>query len=380
MKFFYSYIIIAILTLQLGFSQKSTLHQALSPYFTPPDSLKEDFGAFRSPLVFNNGDPVKTAKQWKARKAEIKADWEGYLGKWPELYEEQDLEYLDTIDKGSYTQYNVRFKWTPNEWTKGYLLVPKNTKKKNPAVVTVFYDAETAIGTSNRNPNLEPYRFFALQLVSRGFITLSIGTKEASERNEFSLYYPSIDSVSVQPLSMLGYAANNAYHVLANRKDVDKKRIGIVGHSFGGKWAMFASCLTDNFAAAAWSDPGIVMQEDRPSINYWEPWYLGFHPKPWRKRGLITEENPAYGVYNQLRKDGRNLHELHALMAPRPFLVSGGAEDPVTQWKPLNHSVAVNKLLGKKERVAMTNRPDHALNEEACERIYDFFEYYLKYQ
>src|SRR5690606_39999825 len=138
------------------------------------------------------------------------------------------------------------------------------------------------------------------------------------------------------------------------------------------------SCLTDNFAAAAWSDPGIVMQEGRESINYWEPWYLGFHPKPWRKRGLITEENPAYGVYNQLRKDGRNLHELHALMAPRPFLVSGGAEDPVTQWRALNHSVAVNALLGKKERVAMTNRPKHALNEEACERIYDFFKYFLK--
>ncbi len=378
MKNLYSYILVSLLTLQASFAQKNELYQVLQPYFYPPDSLKGDFGDFRSPLVFNNGEVVKTPKQWEKRKQEIKVDWEGYLGKWPELYKKQNLEYLDTVDKGSYTQYIVRFKWTPNEYTEGYLLVPKNSKGKMPAVVTVFYDAETAIGTSNRTPGLEPYRFFALQLVSRGFITLSIGTKEASVRNEFSLYYPSIDRVSVQPLSMLGYAANNAYYALANRKDVDKKRIGILGHSFGGKWAMFASCLTDNFAAAAWSDPGVVMQEGRESINYWEPWYLGFHPKPWRKRGLITEENPAYGVYNQLRKDGRNLHELHALMAPRPFLVSGGAEDPVTQWRALNHSVAVNALLGKKERVAMTNRPKHALNEEACERIYDFFEYFLK--
>jgi hypothetical protein len=378
MKNLYSFILISFLTLQVTFAQKSALYEALQPYFYAPDSLRADFGNFRSPLIFNNGQKVKTPKQWENRKQEIKADWENYLGKWPELDKKQTFQYLDTIDKGTYTQYTVKFKWTPTEFTKGYLLVPKHSKGRMPTVVTVFYDAEATTGEGRRGKRMDPYKHFAVQLANRGFVTLSLGTNEASQRNEFSLYYPSIDKVSVQPLSMLGYAANNAYYALANHKDVDPKKIGIMGHSFGGKWAMFASCLTDNFAAAAWSDPGIVMQEDRPSVNYWEPWYLGFHPKPWRKRGLITTEMPAYGIYNQLRKDNRNLHELHALMAPRPFLVSGGSEDPVTQWKALNHSVAVNNLLGKKERVAMTNRPTHSLTEDACEVMYKFFEYYLK--
>lgn len=378
MKNLCSYILVSLLTLSITFAQKNELYHALSPFFSPPDSLEGDFGRLRSPLIFNNGESVKTPKQWRKRKKEIKADWENYLGKWPPFYQKQNLQYLDTTDKGNYIQYSVQFKWMSDEVTRGYLLVPKVSKDKMPAVVSVFYDAETAIGIGSESRPFRPWRDFAVQLANRGFITLSIGTKEASERNEFSLYYPSIDSVSVQPLSMLGYAANNAYYALANRKDVDKKRIGILGHSFGGKWAMFASCLTDNFAAAAWSDPGILMQEDRESINYWEPWYLGFHPKPWRTRGLITAQNPAYGVYNQLRKDNRNLHELHALMAPRPFLVSGGAEDPVTRWNALNHSVAVNTLLGKKERVAMTNRSTHALTEEASEMIYKFFMYFLR--
>lgn len=378
MKNLYSYMLVSLLTVSVTFAQNDELYHILSPYFSPPDSLKGDFGDLRSPLKFNNGKDVKTPKQWKKRKEEIKADWEKYLGKWPALDKKQNLQYLDTVDKGNYIQYSIQFKWMPDEVTRGYLLVPKALKGKMPAVVTVFYDAETAIGIGSESRPLRPWRDFAVQLANRGFVTLSIGTKEASERNEFSLYYPSIDSVSVQPLSMLGYAANNAYYALANREDVDKKRIGIVGHSFGGKWAMFASCLTDNFAAAAWSDPGIIMQEDKEAINYWEPWYLGFHPKPWRKRGLITEQNPAYGIYNQLRKDNRNLHELHVLMAPRPFLVSGGAEDPVTRWRALNHSIAVNELLGRKERVAMTNRPTHALTEEASEMIYKFFAYFLK--
>ena len=76
----------------------------------------------------------------------------------------------------------------------------------------------------------------------------------------------------MHPMSMLGCAAANAWQVLAEREEVDSERIGIVGHSYGGKWAMFASCHFEKFACAAWSDPGIVF-DVRPSVNYWEPWY-----------------------------------------------------------------------------------------------------------
>jgi hypothetical protein len=75
--------------------------------------------------------------------------------------------------------------------------------------------------------------------------------------------------------------------------------------------------------------------------------------------------------------DGRDLHELHALMAPRPFLVSGGSEDPASRWQALNHSVAVNKLLGYENRVAMTNRPAHDPNDESNDLLCSFFEYFL---
>ena len=65
-------------------------------------------------------------------------------------------------------------------------------------------------------------------------------------------------------------------------------------------------------------------------------------------------------------------------MAPRPFLVSGGSSDPVERWIPLNHTIAVNKFLGYKNRVAMTNRPEHSPNRESNEAIYCFFNYFLK--
>ena len=65
-------------------------------------------------------------------------------------------------------------------------------------------------------------------------------------------------------------------------------------------------------------------------------------------------------------------------MAPRPFLVSGGSGDQPVRWEALNHTIAVNNLLGYKNRMAMTNRPEHSPAEESNEILYLFFEYFLK--
>jgi len=65
-------------------------------------------------------------------------------------------------------------------------------------------------------------------------------------------------------------------------------------------------------------------------------------------------------------------------MAPRPFLVSGGSEDPPERWRALNHSIAVNRLLGYENRVGMTNRSGHTPTAESNEQVYQFFDHFLK--
>ncbi|MDW8243646.1 MAG: hypothetical protein RMJ88_10590, partial [Thermogemmata sp.] len=69
---------------------------------------------------------------------------------------------------------------------------------------------------------------------------------------------------------------------------------------------------------------------------------------------------------------------LHALMAPRPFLVSGGSEDPPERWSALLHSIAVNRLLGYTHRVAMTNRSGHDPTAESNQQIVLFFQWALQ--
>ena len=107
---------------------------------------------------------------------------------------------------------------------------------------------------------------------------------------------------------------------------------------------------------------------------------MGYEPNQQRQRGIPNATNPRTGAYRKLFIDGFDLHELHALMAPRPFLVSGGSEDRPERWKALNHTIEVNKLLEHPNRIAMTNRKAHSPTPESNEQIYLFLEHFLAKQ
>jgi len=331
------------------------------------DEWAGQLGDYRSPLLFKDGSEVKTAAQWPLRRAEILADWHGIMGAWPTVIENPKIEVIETTQRGILIQKRIRLQIATNQTAAGYLLVPEG-KGPFPAVFVPYYDPETSIGLTEK-----PLRDFALQLAKRGFVTLAIGSPGGDARK------PVLDaSAHCQPLSYLGYISANAWQALAHLPEVDAARIGIVGHSYGGKWAMFGACLWEKYACGAWSDPGIVFDETRESINYQEPWYLGLDPALTRKPGLIRADSPRTGAYKQLIAHGHDLVEFQALMAPRPFLVSGGAEDPPKRWLPLNHLRTVNQMLGYEDRVAMTNREKHDPNPESNDAIYAFFMRWLK--
>ncbi len=369
------------LLISLSASPRDTsqaIPEAIRESFTPPQQLKGDFGNYRSPLTFNDGTPVKTPADWQKRRQEILATWRNLTGFWPPLIERPEVRYLEQTHRDNFTQHKVIVEIAPGKQTvPGYLLIPDaapTVRNRSPAVLVVFYDAETGIGLGKEG------RDFGYRLAKRGFVVLSIGTPEFASLNP--PYKPLCETVEgrspLQPLSALAYVAANCHTALVNMPNVDPAKIGIVGHSYGGKWAMFASCLYEKFACAVWSDPGIVFDEIRPNVNYWEPWYLGWDASRQRERGVPSDTNPRTGPYKTMIETGRDLHELHALMAPRPFLVSGGAEDPPKRWQALNHTVAVNRLLGYTNRVAMTNRDTHDPTPQSNEQLYAFFEHFLK--
>jgi hypothetical protein len=228
----------------------------LAPFFRPPAELASDLGAYRSPLRFADGTPVRSAADWPRRRAEILKTWHDAMGPWPPLLKQPKIEYLAKERRESVTQHRVRIEIAPGRFTDdAYLLIPDGDGPF-PAVLVVFYEAKTGIGRG-KSARLD----FAWQLAQRGFVTLSLGSPPET-------YYPDKGKAQLQPLSFHAYVAANCYTLLASLKVVGPRRIGIVGHSYGGKRALLAACLDDRFACAAWSDPGVVFAERRANVNY----------------------------------------------------------------------------------------------------------------
>jgi dienelactone hydrolase len=358
--------VIALAGVSVGRADYTPLPADLAPHFRTPAEFANSSDGRKSPLLRSDGSRITDPRDWPKQREEIRRQWFDLMGPWPQLLKSPKLEKVRVEPRDNFQQHTIRLELAPGLMAHALLLVP-NGGGRRPGVVVPFYEPETSVGLAGK-----PLRDFGYQLARRGFVTLCVGAPGGDAR------LPAIGDAKCQPLSFLAYIAANCHTALTQMPEVDPARIGIVGHSYGGKWAMFASCLYDKFACAVWSDPGIVFDETRGSINYQEPWYLGLDPASVKRApGLVSAKSPRTGAYKTMMERGRDLHELHALMAPRPFLVSGGSEDRPDRWKSLQHAIEVNRLLGFTDRVGMTNRPAHDPTVESNEAIYRFFEHAL---
>lgn len=361
--------------------RRAELQRAIAPYTQPPAEYRGDFGPYASPRRFADGSEAQTPADWTRRRSEIARDWEQLLGgPWPARIEKPTLRIVATERRENLTQHRVEVEVLPGQrYSAGHLLIPEGPGPF-PAALVTFYESATSVGLGERGRGTHDY---GLQLARRGFVTLSIGTPNSVEfsapmtREALTAAGEQLDR---QPLSILAYAAASGHQALAQLPSVDARRIGVIGLSYGGKWAMFASCLHEPFACAVWSDPGIVFNEKNGNVNYWEPWYLGYEQGTRRPAGIPNAERPRTGLYKRLFESQRDLHELHQLMAPRPVLVSGGTEDPPRNWRALNHLLETNRILGVSGNVALTQRATHVPTPEALELELRFLELHLKYQ
>jgi dienelactone hydrolase len=166
------------------------------------------------------------------------------MGPWPELLSAPKVEKLRTEPRENFQQHTIRLEIARDYLAHAILLVP-NGRGPFPAVVVPFYDPETSVGQAGK-----PLRDFAYQLAKRGLVALCLGSPGGDARK------PVLGDARCQPLSFLACVAANAHTALTGCPKSTRRGSASWGHSYGGKWAMFASCLYDKFACAVWSDPG----------------------------------------------------------------------------------------------------------------------------
>src|SRR4051794_27079216 len=107
--------LIAVGAILIGIPSVGTLRadedpawKKLAPYFSPPPEYAGKMGDYRSPLLFDDGTPVKTPADWDRRRHEILDYWNKVMGAWPALIERPRMETLETAQRENFTQRKIR--------------------------------------------------------------------------------------------------------------------------------------------------------------------------------------------------------------------------------------------------------------------------------
>lgn len=236
-----------------------------------------------------------------------------------------------------------------------YVMLPKGVTGKLPVVIVPFYDVDTSAARYMDGRQWTPpgTRSFAYLAVQHGFAAVCIrwfgesyaeGYAEAVAR--LKQRHPEVTG-----LGKWVWDSQRLLDYMATRPEFDMSRIGMIGHSLGGKMTLYATAMDKRIRAAVSSEPGIGLSFS----NYEDYWYLG-------------EKRPT---------DGTDHHELLALIAPRPFLLIGGdSSDNDKSWHYIN---AVKKLYPSPERIGYFNhRTGHSPTPEAVQLSMEWLVRFLR--
>jgi pimeloyl-ACP methyl ester carboxylesterase len=193
-------------------------------------------------------------------------------------------------------------------------------------------------------------------------------------------------------LAMKVHVVARQIEYLRSLPQVDGKRIGFIGFSWGAKAAVYVAAFNPDVKVTVAVDPHIAING---GTNWYARGYLDWlhkfddirtpdYPVPELRGTVLSLLNP------DVARPGfeHDHHELLALVAPRAFLLIGGSQsedgggdsDDLQSWGYVNRAKEVYTLLGIPERLQFcsTSQGHRAVGEQGDPAWQAFFRYFLQ--
>lgn len=294
-----------------------------------------------------------TAENWPAERRRIEEGVARVLGPFPEDRVPLDPQVISEVDCGSYVRRKVSLAVQPGDRMPAYVLIPKRRKGRVPAIVC-FYGTtsgagkETTVGLSGGRPGSPPEknRGFAVDMAEAGFVAFAADYLRDGERvlpgrrpYDTTDFYAKYPDWSIHGKD--AWDTMRAIDYLQTLDFVDPKRIGMVGHSYGGHSTLFTTALEPRIRVAVSNGP---VSSFRGHGMHWAV----------PKGGGSSQSLPAMRPYilDPTLPLPVTFYEWTALIAPRPLLV-GQAVGERRPEEEENHAAVrqVYQTLGRPERV-----------------------------
>ncbi|MEK6936684.1 MAG: alpha/beta hydrolase family protein [Nanoarchaeota archaeon] len=329
------------------------------------ESIKPDFDVSS---IKNTKDKEKFDKSLKKKLLEL------LNMPFDEVPVDKLLNTYTTIDKGTYTENALTLHTSEYSLASAYLLIPKNLKEKNPAIIAMHQHGENyengkeeVVGNKG-----EPDLAYGKELVERGYVVFAMDAPLFGERLNFGGGSGAVQEVNAaQDLFLFGHPPLGvivqedlvSLDYLYSLDFIDKDNIGCIGHSFGGVRCMYLAALDERIKVTVLSSSVANIKKELSSgaTHTW------FSILPGIAR--VTETS---GIL--------------ALISPRPLMIVHTDNDPIFPSDETQQNIdsvyGLYGLLEKRENFDyfFIKNEKHTFPKEAHNLVYEFMDKHLKKQ
>jgi dienelactone hydrolase len=314
--------------------------------------LMRDSERGRQRTFWSKLDSSSLAKYEASTEGFRKQMWEELIGKLPAPSEPMNPRSRLAYDEPKWKGYEITLDLYPDVFAYGILLVPKDLKpgEKRPVIVCQHGLEGRPQDVVNPRTKTRAYNSFGAQLADRGYIVYAPQNPYIGQ-DRFRILQRKAHPLKLSLFSFIVCQHERTLDWLAQQPFVDPDRMAFYGLSYGGKTAMRVPALLPRYCLSICSG----------DFNEWV----------WKN---VSVDFPAsymfsneYDMYEFNLGSTFSYAEMAALIAPRPFMVERGHEDPVgiDEWVAYEYA-KVRRLyskLGIPERTATEFFPGgHMIN------------------
>jgi dienelactone hydrolase len=330
--------------------------------------------------------PIQIREEWELRRRQILKNMEKVMGPIPQEAGAKDRSFRRKVPLdlkveseeqiGSYSRLKISYVSRPTERIPAFLLVPRRRKGKLPAVLalhqTVPQGKEEPVGITG-SKDLK----YAADLATRGYVVLVPdypGFGENKPESEQETYWTSNTMKAIWQ-NLRGVRLLQSLPMMDGKEfegmpEVDRDRIGAIGHSLGGHNAIFTAAFVPDIRVVV-SNCGFTSFTK----------YMGGDLTGWTGPAYMPKIKTDFPTPDKMPFD---FQEVIAALAPRPFLAIApkgdsnfdvsGVQDVIAAAKP------VYKLFGEPDRLkALYPNVGHEWPRPMRKAAYEWLDRWLKY-
>ena len=330
------------------------------------------------PAVDFRRDGEGRAKSNGDLRKRLLAAWSDVLGPSARNRGPLNAKVLEEQEFDTYIRKKVEYDADPGERVRAWLFIPKKRSGKLPAMLCLHQTVRSGKDQCAGVAELKPELAFAPLLAERGYVTLAPDVICFGERYQVggNFYCHYGDAVRIYAgnagrsiMSKMVDDAMRAVDYLQSLPEVDRKRIGSIGHSHGGYGTLFAMAFDERIKVGVVSCGFTSFRAD-PMPDRW-----------YRRTALI----PRLGTFeNHMEDTPVDFHHLFAAISPRALFVSVALKDSIfpavgdTDWMQADGRAVYSREKSAEKFQIYAFNGEHAFTPEARDRAWAFLDEQMK--